>query len=277
MLILDNLEEVLAPRAGQPAGGGAAAVAEMALRVVQEAPRTRLVLAVDDDAYARLETITTALGGPSGKLGMPVTMTLPPLTEAAIADIIERSAVQSGTPFEAGLAAAVAADLVRNGPCRPFDLQLAARAIVDLQAGVAAPLPPQRRPRGSSGAVAGGRVPAGRRGPRRPRAPRAAGRWRGGRRQRIRSGRARPGADETAAPRRSPRCRRAGCWSRTCAAARRCSRWRTPRCARSSRTSRSPIGRGPPTPAGRSPGGSRPASGCACRSWSRFTGTCAGR
>ena len=133
VLILDNLEEVFAPGAGQPAGGGAAAVAEMALRVVQEAPRTRLVLAVDDDAYARLETITTALGGPSGKLGAPATMTLPSLTEAVIADIIERSAVQSGTPFEAGLAAAVAADLVRNGPCRPFDLQLAARAIVDLR------------------------------------------------------------------------------------------------------------------------------------------------
>ena len=93
VLILDNLEEVVTPGAGQPAGGGAAAVAEMALRVVEEAPRTRLVLAVDDDAYARLETITTALGGPSGKLGMPVTMTLPALTEAAIADIIERSAV----------------------------------------------------------------------------------------------------------------------------------------------------------------------------------------
>jgi HEAT repeat protein len=133
VLILDNLEEVFAPGAGQPAGRGAAAVAEMALRVVQEAPRTRLVLAVDDDAYARLETITTALGGPSGKLGVPVTMTLPALTEATIADIIERSAVQSGTPFETGLAAAVAADLVRNGPCRPFDLQLAARAIVDLR------------------------------------------------------------------------------------------------------------------------------------------------
>jgi HEAT repeat protein len=60
-------------------------------------------------------------------------MTLPALPESAVADILERSAVQSGTAFETGLAAAVAADLVRDGPCRAFDLQLAARAIVDLR------------------------------------------------------------------------------------------------------------------------------------------------
>ena len=41
--------------------------------------------------------------------------------------------MQSGTSFETGLAAAVAADLTREGPCRPLDMQLAARAIVDLR------------------------------------------------------------------------------------------------------------------------------------------------
>src|SRR5499427_7971118 len=133
VLILDNLEEVLAPLRGRPDGEGATAVAEMALRVVEEAPRTRIVLSIDDAAFARLDAITGALGGPTGKLGVPSAMTLPRLSEAAVADIIERSAVQSGTPFETGLAAAVAADLVREGPCRPFDLQIAARAIVDLR------------------------------------------------------------------------------------------------------------------------------------------------
>ena len=87
----------------------------------------------------------------------------------------------------------------------------------------------------------------------------------------------RPGADGTAAPRRSPRCSRAGCWSRTLRGRKEVFELAHPRCARSSRTSRSPIGRAPPTPAGRSPAGSRPASACACRSWSRFTCTCAGR
>jgi len=132
-LILDNLEEVFEPSRLQKEGGGVAAVTELALRVIEEAPRTRVVLSIDDAAFARLDAITGALGGPSGKLGAPAAVTLAPLGEAAVADIIERSAVQSGTAFESGLAAAVAADLVRAGPCRPFDLQLCARSIVDLR------------------------------------------------------------------------------------------------------------------------------------------------
>jgi len=133
VLILDNLEEVLERRGKTPPAEGAATVAEIALRVVEEAPRTRVVMAIDDVALARLGAITDGLIGPSGKLGVPATMTLAPLAETAVADILERTAVQSGTPFEAGLAAAVAADLVADGPCRPFDLQLTARAIVDLR------------------------------------------------------------------------------------------------------------------------------------------------
>ena len=146
-LILDNLESVLTPVRGQAPGAGAAAVTEMALRVVEEAPRTRLVLAVDDHAYARLDAITTAFRGAGGRIGAPVAMTLPRLGEAAVADIIERTAVQSGTPFESGLATAVAADLVREGPCRAFDLQLTIRAIVDLR------LASARRYRRSGGPV----------------------------------------------------------------------------------------------------------------------------
>jgi HEAT repeat protein len=133
VLILDNLEEVFAPARGATERAGPAKLAELALRVIEEAPRTRLLLSIDDSAYARLDEILGALGGPSGKLGVPATMALPHLAEAAVADIIERSAVQSGTPFETGLAAAVAADLVRDGPCRAFDLQLTVRAIVELR------------------------------------------------------------------------------------------------------------------------------------------------
>src|SRR5262252_3039724 len=188
VLILDNLEEVLAPLRGRPDGEGATAVAEMALRVVEEAPRTRIVLSIDDAAFARLDAITGALGGPTGKLGVPSAMTLPRLSEAAVADIIERSAVQSGTPFETGLAAAVAAD--RRSA-----------------AGVAAPLPTQRRPGRAAGAVAGRRLP---RGGRQPRAPGLAGRRRSRRRQRIRSRRAQPARPQ---PRRGDSGRAAGAWA----------------------------------------------------------------
>src|SRR3954468_21308494 len=133
VLILDNLEEIFAPGRGPARGADAAAVVELALRVVEEAPRTRVVLSIDDAAFARLDAITSALGGPAGKLGTSAAMTLAPLGEGAVADIIERGAVQSGTSFESGLAVAVAADLVKAGPCRPFDVQLVIRAIVDLR------------------------------------------------------------------------------------------------------------------------------------------------
>src|SRR4030095_11666840 len=78
-LILDNLEEVFAPAAGQPEGGGAVALAELALRVIEEAPRTRVVLSIDDAAYARLAAITDAL---AGKGGGPAVMRLPRLAGA---------------------------------------------------------------------------------------------------------------------------------------------------------------------------------------------------
>ena len=112
---------------------GVVAVAELALRVLEEAPRTRLVLAVDEEAHARLDPLLAALAPQTSKGGVPPAVTLPRLPEPVVADILERSAVQSGTSFESGLAAAVAADLTREGPCRPLDMQLTARAIVDLR------------------------------------------------------------------------------------------------------------------------------------------------
>ena len=126
VLIFDQLEEALA-------ADGVASVTELALRVLEEAPRTRLVLAIDEEVRARLDPLLAALAPRTGKSGAPAAATLPRLPEAIVADILERSAVQSGTPFETGLAAAVAADLTREAPCRPLDMQLVARAIVDLR------------------------------------------------------------------------------------------------------------------------------------------------
>ena len=58
--------------------------------------------------------------------------------------------VQSGTPSRPGWPAAVAGDLCRDGPCRAIDLQLTARAIVDLRLASAAPLPPRAAARGGA-------------------------------------------------------------------------------------------------------------------------------
>ena len=128
VLILDHLEEALGPRADEGSD-----VIALASQVVDEGgPLLRLVLSIDEAAFARLETMRMAL---RSKIGARASTTLPRLPEARVADILERSAVQSGTPFENGLAAAVGADLCRNGPCRAIDLQITARAIADLRLG----------------------------------------------------------------------------------------------------------------------------------------------
>jgi HEAT repeat protein len=128
VLILDHLEEALGPRADE----GSDVIALCSQVVEEGGPLLRLVLSIDEAAFARLETMRMAL---RSKIGARASTTLPRLPEARVADILERSAVQSGTPFENGLAAAVAADLCRSGPCRAIDLQITARAIADLRLG----------------------------------------------------------------------------------------------------------------------------------------------
>jgi len=128
VLILDHLEEALGPRADE----GSDVIALCSQVVDEGGPLLRLVLSIDEAAFARLETMRMAL---RSKIGARASTTLPRLPQARVADILERSAVQSGTPFESGLAAAVAADLCRAGPCRAIDLQITARAIADLRLG----------------------------------------------------------------------------------------------------------------------------------------------
>src|SRR6187549_1849621 len=47
-------------------GVDTAAIAELALRVMEEAPRTRLVLSIDDEAHARLDPLLAALAPKTG-------------------------------------------------------------------------------------------------------------------------------------------------------------------------------------------------------------------
>lgn len=126
VIVLDHLEQVLSDRAPPRA---AAALGAMIARVVEGAAgRVHLVLVIDRDAFARLDA-----------LGLPPAYRPPPgswhaverLDEAAVAEILERTAVHSGTFFEVGLPAIIAADLCRERRCLPLDLQLCARALVD--------------------------------------------------------------------------------------------------------------------------------------------------
>jgi HEAT repeat protein len=146
VIILDQLEQVLADAGGAP-GGSPNTIVEIATRVLEEGgPRTRLVLSIDGAAFAQLEPVYAAVGS---RAGARTSMSLPPLDEHQVADILEKGAVHSGTPFESGMAGAVAADLCDQGRrCRAFDLQLTVRAIADLKIGAL------RRYRRSGGARA---------------------------------------------------------------------------------------------------------------------------
>src|SRR5215471_6695823 len=140
ILILDHVEEALADEMGLGVDLGG-----LLARVLDGGGnRLRVVLSVDEASFSRLDQLREA-GGLA--VGAGAWMTLPRLSAGQCAEILERSAVQSGTFFESGLAAAVAEDLCRDGPCRALDLQIAARAVVDLR------LTSVRRYRRSGGAV----------------------------------------------------------------------------------------------------------------------------
>jgi HEAT repeat protein len=127
VLCFDHLEEALSDEVGRGADVGA-----LIARVLEKGEsRLRLVLSVEDTAFSRLDQLGNA--GAGGALAASSWMTLPGLTQDQVSDVLERTAIQSGTFFENGLATAVAADLCRAGRCRPLDLQLVARAIVDLR------------------------------------------------------------------------------------------------------------------------------------------------
>jgi len=129
VLVFDHLEEALAPD-GTFLGADLGALAGQVMEEGGASPR--IVLCTDDVAFARLEPLRTAL---RARTGTRASTALPRLTEPKVAEILERSAVQSGTAFEKGLAAAVAAELCHDGPCRAIDIQILARAIADLRLG----------------------------------------------------------------------------------------------------------------------------------------------
>jgi HEAT repeat protein len=127
VLIVDHLEDALSDEVGRGADLGA-----LLARVLdQGGTRLRLVLSVDDASFARLDQVRAA--GAGAALSASAWMTLPGLSQSQVSEILERTAIQSGTFFENGLAGAVGADLCRAGRCRPLDLQLVARAIIDLR------------------------------------------------------------------------------------------------------------------------------------------------
>ncbi len=128
LLVVDHLESVLAPGReadrDRLAGILAAAVAAFA------GQRLRFLFVVDGDACQLLDPFLVA----SGLAPVPgASMNLSRMEQSAATEVIEQTALQTGTFLEAGLAGLIAGDLCKFGPCSPLNLQIVARQVLELR------------------------------------------------------------------------------------------------------------------------------------------------
>src|SRR3954452_25392661 len=126
LLMLDHLEGLLAAR-----GPALAQLGTLLAGVAGAAgPRLRFLLCIDSGSFHRLDQLHAA----TGFAPLPGTWReLPRLEQGEVTEILEQTALQTGTFFEAGLAAVMAADLCREHACLPSDLQIVARTVIDLR------------------------------------------------------------------------------------------------------------------------------------------------
>ncbi len=129
LLVLDHLEDLL----GDSADPASASALPTLATLVQTAmagsgSRLRLLLCIDAACFHRLERLydVAAISPAAGAW-----MELGRLAETQAAEILEQTALNTGTFFEGGLAEMMAADLCRTEPCLPADLQIVAMTAVE--------------------------------------------------------------------------------------------------------------------------------------------------
>lgn len=127
VLVLDHLEYAFG--ADEPdADAALTALAALLAAAAEAAPtRVRLLVVASDTALAQLDRLVfPAKFEPSSPLR------LARIEQVRLTEILETLTTHSGTPFEAGFAAAFAGELCRGGGgCLPLDLQLCARVLID--------------------------------------------------------------------------------------------------------------------------------------------------
>jgi HEAT repeat protein len=127
LLILDHLETVLNSDPGEDATLDE--LAQLLTKVSEAAgPRLRILFSVDSSSFHRLDRLykacdLTPAAGAWMELGR--------LSQEDATQILEQTAVGTGTFFEAGLASLMAGDLCREHGCLPADLQIVARMAVE--------------------------------------------------------------------------------------------------------------------------------------------------
>lgn len=128
VVILDHVETIVADSADPAIVAGLGAV--IAAAATAAGPRLRFLFSVETTAFCQLDRLHDACGL-SPQAGTWTTLGRMP--EADVAQVLEQTALHTGTFFEEGLAQTIAADLCRHGPCLPLDLQIVVRAVLDLR------------------------------------------------------------------------------------------------------------------------------------------------
>ena len=129
LLVLDHLEELLDDDAGESAIAALDALAALLKQAVAGAGnRLHIVLSIASTSFHRLDLLHELAGIAPAAGGW---YELPGLDETQATEILEETALNTGTFFEAGLAGLIAADLCKSGPCLPADLQIVATSALD--------------------------------------------------------------------------------------------------------------------------------------------------
>jgi HEAT repeat protein len=127
LLVLDHLEELLGGDADTEANL-AALGAFLKVATAGAGDRLRILAVIDSAFFHRLQRLQEAAGiTPAAGAWME----LRGLGESQAAEIVEQTALNTSTFFEAGLAQVMARDLCQGGPCLPADLQIVAATVID--------------------------------------------------------------------------------------------------------------------------------------------------
>jgi HEAT repeat protein/type II secretory pathway predicted ATPase ExeA len=129
LLVLDHLEELLATDTDESAIAALESLSALLKQaILGAAGRLHVLLVIEASLFHRLEILREMAGIVPAAGGW---YELSGLDENAAAEVLEQTVLNTGTPFEAGLASLIAADLCKDGPCLPADLQIVATTAVE--------------------------------------------------------------------------------------------------------------------------------------------------
>jgi len=128
LLVLDHLEDLLGDMPGADESALQALGAFLKVATAGAGSRLRILVVIESAQFHRLERLQEQAGVSPPPGGW---MELGRLDQKHVAEILEQTALNTGTFFEAELSTIMAKDLCQAGPCLPAELQIVAAAAVD--------------------------------------------------------------------------------------------------------------------------------------------------